>query len=221
MKHIRHFALLCVLLTPSAWAIDIYEDASSYGYDLKQEQEDEIFFYEGRFVDFSLRLGSRTFTQGLGLHFGTGFQFGGSMTYFFTRRFGLELAIDDSMHQFLIDGVSGWATLLDVLLRGKYYFLSDAYSKALLFANPHIFVGGGQFIRTKWLDDVPAKTKDNGFGFDFGAGFEVPIKERQVFLGVEASYQLIFFQDESDKTDEGAPLNGDAVSLLGKITYSF
>ncbi len=200
---------------------DIYEDASAYGYDIKQSQEDEIFFYESRFVDLGLHLGGRTFTGGLGQLFGTGFSAGAFLTYFFTRQFAGEFTVNDSFHQFLIDGRSGWATLLDILGRAKYYFISEGYSKALLFANPYLFVGGGLFIRTKWLNDVPAGTTDQGPGFDFGGGFEIPIKARQVFMGVQGSYQLIFFQDESSKTSRGTPLNGDAINFALTLTYSF
>ena len=82
-------------------------------------------------------------------------------------------------------------------------------------------MGGGLFIRTKWLNDVPADTTDQGPGFDFGGGFEIPIKARQIFMGVQGSYQLIFFQDESDTTARGTRLNGDAINFVMTLTYSF
>lgn len=214
--------LLSFLIMRPSYAIDIYEDASAYGYDLKQEVEDEIFFYEARFIDVGMHLGGRTFTGGLGTQFGTGLSFGGFLTYYFTRRFGMEFTINDSIHQFLIDGVAGWSTLIDILVRGKYYFISDKYSKALLFANPHVFVGGGQFIRTKGINNDTSKTQDNGFGAEFGAGFEVPIQERTLFLGAQASFQLIFFNDENDRADlTGIPFNGDAINFVTTLTYSF
>lgn len=200
---------------------DIYEDASAYGYDVKQEEQDEVFFYESRFVDIGLHLGMRTFTGGLGNLFGLGPSYGGFLTYYFSRHFGLEFTINDSVHQFLIDGIRGWMSILDIILRGKYYFVSDSYSKALLFSNPYIFLGTGEFIRTKWRNDVPASTTDQGFGLEFGGGFEIPLKERQVFLGINSSYQLIFFQDENRRTARGTQLNGDCINLVSTLTYSF
>lgn len=200
---------------------DIYEDASAYGYDVKQEEEDEIFFYESRFVDIGLHGGMRTFTGGLGNLFGLGPSFGGFLTYYFTQSFALEMTLNNSFHQFLIDGVRGWVSLLDIIFRGKYYFVSDSYSKALTYANPHAFLGVGEFIRIKTRSDVPTSTTDQGLGLEFGAGFEVPVKERQVFLGINSSYQLIFFQDENQKTSRGTQLDGDCVNLVATLTYTF
>lgn len=202
-------------------AQDLFEDASAYGYDLKQEAEDELFFYESRFVDIGLHVGGRSFTGGLGQLFGTGLSVGGFIAYFFTRSFAIEFTVNNSWHQFLIDGKKGTAMLLDILGRGKFYFTSDEFSRALTFANPYLFIGGGQFIRTKSRNDVPAQTTDEGPGIEFGGGFEIPLKERQIYLGVKPSYQLIFFQDEDDRTNRGTQLNGDAISFVVNLTYSF
>lgn len=200
---------------------DIYEDASAYGYDLKQEQEDEVFFYESRFVDIGIHGGGRSFTGGLGHLFGLGPSFGLYFDYFFSRRFAMEITVNDSFHRFNIDGESGWATLLDILVRGKFYFVSDGYSKALSFLNPYIFLGGGEFIRTKFSSSVPGSATDQGPGFDFGGGFEIPLKQRLVYMGVQSSYQLIFFQDEDKATSRGTKRDGDAIQFCTTLTYSF
>lgn len=201
--------------------IDVYEDASAFGYDTKQESEDEIFFYESRFVDLGVHVGGRTFTGGLAKLFGTGFCIGGFFDYFFTRRLALEITLNNSWHEFLIDGVRGTATLMDILGRVKLYFVSDSYSKALAFANPYIFLGGGQFIRKQYRTDLNVSNTTLGPGVEFGGGFEIPLKERQLYLGVKPSYQMIFFQDESDKTRRGTQLNGDAINFVASLTYSF
>jgi len=213
--------ILYVPLSTGHTQTDIYEDASYYGYDLKQAEEDEIFFYESRFVDFGLHLGGRTFTGGLGKLFGTGFSIGGYFTYFFSRRFALEITVNNSFHKFLIDGKRGNATVLDVLARGKFYFISDGYSRALSFANPFIFIGGGQFIRSQSRSDIQAKNSTSGPGIEFGGGFEIPLKERTVFLGIKPSYQIVFFHDENNRTELGTKLNGDLVNFVMSLTYSF
>lgn len=202
-------------------AADVFEDASAYGYDLKEESEDELFFYESRFVDIGLHIGGRSFTGGLGQLFGTGFSIGGFIAYFFTRAFALEFTVNNSWHQFLIDGRKGTATLLDILGRAKLYIVGDGFSRALSFANPYLFIGGGEFIRSKTRSDVPATTTDQGPAIEFGGGFEIPLKEKQVYLGVKPSYQMVFFQDENERTARGTQLNGDTISFVANLTYSF
>ncbi len=221
---IRFFLIVIVLffaLPLFGQQSDVFEDASAYGYDLKQQTEDEIFFYESRLVDIGLHIGGRTFTGNLGKLFGTGFNMGGFFTYFFTKQLALEVTINNSWHEFLIDGKRGTATLFDILGRGKFYFVSETYSKALTFANPYIFIGGGQFIRHQQRKDISIDNTSSGPGIEFGGGLEIPLKERQIFLGIKPSYQLIFIQDESDRTDRGTQLNGDAVSFVASFTYSF
>lgn len=223
MNKIPFLALLLTLfLSPTAIAqIDVFEDASAFGYDLREEAEDEIFFYESRFVDLGLHLGGRTFTGGLSRLFGTGLSVGGFFSYYFTRRFALEVTLNNSWHEFLIDGKRGTATIFDILGRAKYYFVSDGYSKALSFANPYLFIGGGQFIRKQHRKDLNVSNTTHGPVIEFGGGFEIPLKERQIFLGIKPSYQLVFFQDESDKTRRGTRLNGDTISFVTSLTYSF
>ena len=216
-------AVLFVSSVPLLWAQteDIYEDASAYGYDLKQQAEDEIFFYESRFVDLGVHLGGRSFTGNLGSLFGTGFSFGGFFAYFFSRSTALEMTVNSSWHEFLIDGKTGHATVWDILARFKYYFTSESYSKALSFANPYLFIGAGQFIRSQSRSDIQAKNKSSGPGIEFGGGFEIPLKERQIFIGIKPSYQLVFFNDESDRTARGTKLSGNLVNFVANITYSF
>ncbi|HBQ21891.1 MAG: hypothetical protein A3D19_01160 [Deltaproteobacteria bacterium RIFCSPHIGHO2_02_FULL_38_15] len=215
------FLILFCLLAMPLYAQDIFEDSAGYGYETKQQQEDEIFFYESRFIDIGLHAGARAFTGGLGTLIGVGPSFGGFFTYFFTKRFAFEISIDDSFHQFLIDGKRGTVSLLDFLLRGKYYFVSESYSRALTFANPYMFLGGGEFIRTQARDDIAVKNQSNAFGAEGGLGFEIPIKQRQVFLGIQGSYQWINFPDENRKTERGTPLNGDCINIVATLTYSF
>ena len=200
---------------------DIFDDASAFGLDLKQEAEDEIFFYESRFVDIGLTLGGRTFTQGLGQLFGTGVSTGGFLTYYFTRQMAGEFSVNASFHEFLIDGINGHSTLIDVIGRLKYYFITEKFSKGLAFANPYIFFGAGQFFRRKSRDDLPVESTDEGPGIEFGAGFEIPLKERQIFLGFKPSFQLIFFSDEGNRTNRGTRLNGDAINWVVSLTYTF
>src|SRR3989338_5986305 len=220
----RLVSLLCcfMLLSPLfAQNDDVYEDASAFGYDLKKEAEDELFFYESRFVDIGLHAGGRAFTGNLAKLFGPGFGVGGFFAYFFTRSFAMEITANNSWHQFLIDGRRGTATVLDVLVRGKFYFVSDGYSKALSFANPYIFFGGGQFIRSQHRSDINVSNTSTGPGVELGGGFEIPLVERQIFLGINPSYQMVFFQDESDTTARGTRLSGDLISFMASLTYSF
>ena len=227
MRNSLFLGVVIMLLTLSfthsllGQATDVFEDASEYGYDVKQQSEDEVFFYESRFVDIGLHAGARTFTGGLARLFGTGPCLGGFFTYFFSRSFGLEVTINNSWHQFLIDGVKGTATVFDILARGKYYFISNEYSKALAFANPYIFIGGGQFIRTQRRSDIAVSNSTSGPGIELGGGFEIPLKEHQVFLGIKPSYQMVFFADESDYTRRGTSLSGDLINFVVNLTYSF
>src|SRR3989338_6277385 len=105
MKKILLRDLLSVIFflnAPLLWAQteDIYEDASAYGYDLKQQAEDEIFFYESRFVDMGVNLGGRSFAGSLRFLFGPGFSFGGFFPYFFSRSTALEMTVNSSWHEF-------------------------------------------------------------------------------------------------------------------------
>jgi hypothetical protein len=219
------FALLlgALLVSPLIYSQndDIFEDSSSYGYDVKKQTEDEIFFYESRFVDLGLHAIGRNFTGGLAKSYGTGFGGGAFLAYYFTRKFALEVTSNVTYHRFLIDSVRGTAYVWDMLARGKYYFVSDRYSRGLSFANPYIFFGGGHFIRKQSRSDISAKNSVSGPGLEIGGGFEFALKEKEVYLGIKPSYQLVFFGDENQRTDQGTSLQGDLINFAVNLTYSF
>ena len=199
---------------------DIYESSEAFGVDLKQEKEDETFFYFGRFLMAGLGTGVRTFTGNLGTIYNPGFEVSGS-TYFFTLGFAAELLTQYSWHEFVVDNVSGNIALLNVNLSTKYYITSTQFTRALVYANPYIMAGVGQYFRFYNSSQFPASGKENALGFNIGGGFEFPVKERVFYIGLRFLYHWIFFKDENQTSSGGTPLDGDALSFLATFSYNF
>ncbi|MBI2027899.1 MAG: outer membrane beta-barrel protein [Deltaproteobacteria bacterium] len=218
------FFLFCSFYIPQnahAQSDDIYEDSDAFGLDHRQEKEDETFFYFGRFFMLGAETGVRTFTGNLGAIYEPGLEIGTYATYFMTLGFSLELMLDYSWHNFVVDNISGTVSLLNVNVNGKYYITSTEFNRALAYANPYVFAGFGQYFRFTGSDAFRRETKENAFGVDFGAGFEFPLSERKLYAGFKTIFHWIFFKDEHMGSVQGTPLDGDAVSFLLTLNYNF
>ncbi|MBI4042042.1 MAG: hypothetical protein HY391_01065, partial [Deltaproteobacteria bacterium] len=122
----------------------VFEDASEFGYEILNEEEEEVFFHRGKFINAGARGGIRFFTGKLGNLYDLGPAFGIFGAYFFSFSLAGELAFDTSFHRFkLTSGQTGVMTLLDILLRLKYYPFSETTVKALADSNPYLSIGAG------------------------------------------------------------------------------
>ena len=217
--------VFATLLTPQqnlcAESDDIYEDSAAFGFDFKQEKEDETFFYFGRFLMLGAEAGLRTFTGNLGTIYDPGLVLGGHLTYFMTLGFSLEFLLEYSWHNYIVDNTSGSLSLLNVDLLGKYYITSTTFTRALVYANPYIFAGIGQYVRFFNSANFPSSGKDASFGFPIGAGFEFPVIEKSFYVGLKFIFHWILFKDEDQTSTGGASLNGDAISIVSTLTYNF
>ena len=200
---------------------DIYEDSAAFGFDFKQEKEDETFFYFGRFLMLGAETGLRTFTGSLGSIYDPGFLVGGHLTNFLTLGFSLELLSEFSWHNFVVDNTSGSIQLLNIDLLAKYYITSTTFTRALVYANPYIFAGVGQYLRFYNSAQFPSSGKDASFGFPLGAGFEFPVVEKAFYVGLKFIFHWILFKDEDQRSTGGTSLDGDTISFVATFTYNF
>jgi len=216
-------AAFFLIYTPSlhAQSDDIYEDSAAFGFDFKQEKEDETFFYFGRFLMLGAETGLRTFTGNLGTIYDPGLVLGGHLTYFLTLGFSIEFLLEYSWHNFVVDNTSGQISLFNIDLLAKYYITSTTFTRALVYANPYIFAGVGQYLRFYNSASFPSSGKDAAFGFPIGAGFEFPVVERVFYVGLKFIYHWILFKDEDQRSTGGTALDGDAISLVATFTYNF
>ena len=214
-------AFLIAPLCLHAQTDDIYEDSAAFGFDFKQEKEDETFFYFGRFLMLGAETGLRTFTGSLGTIYDPGLVLGGHLTYFLTLGLSLEFLTEYSWHNFVVDNTSGTINLFNMNLLVKYYITSTTFTRALVYANPYIFAGMGEYLRFYNSAHFPSSGKDAAFGFPLGAGFEFPVVDRVFYVGLKFIYHWIMFKDEDQRSTGGASLDGDAISFVTTLTYNF
>lgn len=203
-------------------AYDSFEEESgTFGQPVADEYDDEIFFTQGRLLMLGVNVGFRSFTNSLGKIVDIGPEVGGYFDYYFARMFAGELSVNYSLHRHRANDLRGDLGLLDVTMRGKFFLVSDRFSDILDLLNPHISVGAGFYWRFVSEAAFGSSARDVGFGFPFAVGLFIPVVKEDVFIGFDAFYDLIFFGDENTVLTNGDALDGDALGVLGTISFSF
>lgn len=115
----------------------------------------------------------------------------------------------------------------DVMLLLKYYFNTQNVTRGLAELNPYLVGGFSQIYRTITINGVDAVAKDSAFGFNFGAGIEVPMMRNKMFFGMQALYQFVSFADESrvildiNENPTGISPRGDSYLIHGILGVNF
>lgn len=214
-------------------AYDPFADYSEFEQSM-DEEEDTNFFRNGRLLTLGFIGGYRGFTSNLGTYYSGNANFGLFLAFFFDLNFALQLGYVTSDHTLVIPGTSagtvpvqGTVSVSDVSVLIKYYFNTQNVTRGLANLSPYILGGFSQIYRTTTISGQDAFAKDSAFGFNIGAGIEIPMMRNKMYWGVQGVYQVVSFADESkvvlDENDNstGAVLAGDAYLIQGVLGINF
>ena len=213
---------------------DSYDPFADYSeFEENQEQEADInFFRNGRFFTLGVIAGYRGWTDNLKSLYSGGATYGLFLSYFFDLRFALQLSFltgDHSMSFTSPQGtkVSGNIGLTSISVYLKYYFNTQNVTKGLADLNPYLAGGFSQVYRTSTVDGQDAFGKDSATGFDLGFGMEFPMMRNKMYLGWQATYQLVTFRGENteirlaDGERTGIYPTGDTYTFVGILGTNF
>lgn len=211
-------------------AYDPFADYSEFEESM-DEEEDINFFRNGRMLTLGFIGGYRGFTQNLGQIYSGNAAFGLFLSYFFDLRFALQIGYLTSDHTMIVNKtaypVQGTVSVSDIAFLLKYYFNTQNVTRGLAELNPYILGGFSQIYRTTTITGNADSAKDSAFGFNIGAGIEIPMMRNKMFFGLQANYQLISFADEgrviedSQGTKTGVSPAGDSYLVLGVLGINF
>ncbi|MDB2426233.1 outer membrane beta-barrel protein [bacterium] len=194
------------------------------------EEADINFFRNGRFFVLGFLVGQRMFTSKLATVKDPGVEFGFFISYFFNMRFALEFAYTTSSHNFGATISTGKATTtvgmnsLDINM--KYFLNTQNLSRGLASFNPYVIGGIGSITRTNGDAATFEFASESLIGARFGGGLEFPILRDDVYIGAQATYELISFANENqeliiDGESTGIKPTGDAISILMTMGINF
>ncbi|MCM2283094.1 MAG: porin family protein [Bdellovibrionaceae bacterium] len=210
---------------------DPFADYSEFE-ESSEEEEDVNFFRNGRLLTMGFIVGYRDWTGNLGTIYSGDPTFGLYLSYFFDLRFALQFGFLTGSHTLVAVGPSetlnGNVSIADLSFNLKYYFNTQNVTRGLADLNPYIISGFSYLMRTTVIDlaadDV---AKDGAFGFNIGAGIEIPMMRNKMYFGLQGAYQMAAFPDENKsikQSDEVTPVikpSGDSFTALGILGVNF
>ncbi len=219
------------LLAQSDDSYDPFADYSEFD-EAVDEEEDLNFFRNGRLLTLGFIGGYRGWTQTLNKIYAGNVSFGLFICYFFDLRFALQFGFLTSDHLMTISGpgfetIRGNVNMTDITANLKYYFNTQNVTRGLADLNPYVIGGFSQVYRTISVSNEAAYGKDAAFGFNIGAGLEIPMMRNKLFFGAQAVYQYLMFTDENkiitdkNSTPTGVAAAGDSFMVLGVLGVNF
>jgi outer membrane protein W len=211
-------------------AFDPFSDYSEFD-EASDEEADINFFRNGRFFTVGVLAGSRNFTGNFAKQYGQSTAFGLSISYFFDLRsaFALSFITGDHSVNFTTNSgaktYSGNVSLTSLNFDFKYYFNTQNVSRGVADLNPYGILGFAQYYRTYSLDNFEGASRDATMGAELGAGVEIPLMRKKAYLGVQGTYHMVNFADESkefvgsERLD--STLSGDYYNLLLILGMNF
>ena len=228
---------------------DIFSD---FNEDLESAQvlEDERFYRYGRFFSVNLGGGFTTFTGNRGKAYeDNNPTFHLSVNYFLDFQKSITLGVEYSKHTMILDtvvnkdqdiGNLGAVTtdMTRAFVGYKYYIDTSDLGTAITYSNPY-FIGRLEYWyqATKFIDHPDLEPeKGGGIGTGLGMGLEFPIELKASYIGVEALYHVVNFEDKDTQDyrqaidrETGQPVDGSTFGyedLTGNvltliITYNF
>ncbi len=220
-----------LLIAQDEDAYDPFADYSEFD-GASDEEEDVNFFRNGRLLTMGFIAGYRGWTGNLDSIYSSDPTFGLFLSYFFDLRFALQFGFLTGSHTFVAQGPSetlqGNVSLADISFHLKYYFNTQNVTRGLADLNPYLIGGFSHLMRTTVIDVAQDDVaKDTAFGFNAGAGIEIPMMRNKMFFGLQGAYQLISFPDEnryirqSDNTTQIIKPAGDAFIMLAILGTNF
>lgn len=213
--------------------IDGYDPFSDYSEfeESGEEEADLHFFQNGRFFTLGFMMGYRMFTEELGNITEGGIPFGFFLSFFFDLRFAMQFSFVTGANNYNFTTPNGTlveasSTVDQFGVTMKYYFNVQNVTKGLEAINPYLILGIDQISRTAATSNSLDIAKENSMGLDTGVGVEFPILNREMFLGAQATYHLINFDNEGEEIIVGVENTkikprGDAVSALIILGINF
>ena len=215
-------------------AYDPFADYSEFE-ETADEEEDLNFFRNGRLLTVGFLGGYRGWTGTLGSLYSSGPTFGLYLCYFFDLRFALQFGYvtnETTLHIPARAGagsavIDGNINIDDLQVLLKYYFNTQNVTRGLASLNPYVVGGFSQVYRTTTVSGNQNFGKDSAFGFDIGAGLELPMMRNKMYFGGQALYQIINFSDankdflDAQGVDTGVKGSGSSFTLMAVLGINF
>lgn len=220
-----------ILVSQADDSYDPFADYSEFD-EAVDEEEDLNFFRNGRLLTLGFIGGMRGWTGSLNKIYSANMSFGLFICYFFDLRFALQFGFLTSDHVLGVSGpgfttIRGNVNITEIAANLKYYFNTQNVTRGLADLNPYLLGGFSQIYRTTTVSGETDYGKDSAFGFNVGAGIEVPMMRNKLFFGLQAMYQYIMFPDEAkvmvdtNSIPTGVSPAGDSFTLLGVLGVNF
>ncbi|MBF0298915.1 MAG: hypothetical protein HQK51_09360 [Oligoflexia bacterium] len=162
-----------------------------------------------RVYSFNISSGLTTFSGNRGdAYEDKGPSLGLSFLYYFNKKMAIGIGTAYSKHYMLVNsptrGFSQGAGLIEVSMLEsfvlyRYYvnFDSTATNKFIQYTNPYLTTRAEFWNQTNKYVDLTNSPNDthNSLGVALGGGFEFPIKVARSYIGIEALYHFVNFQD--------------------------
>lgn len=221
-----------ILLAQDSYdAYDPFADYSEFE-EASEEEADIHFFKNGRFFTLALFGGYRSFTGTYNQLYSPSGNFGVSLSYFFDLKFAFQISYTTGSHDLNLilkngDPYSGTLKVQGTGFDIKYYMNTQNVTKGLATFNPYLGLGISQLSRTQTLSTQTSDTaKENSMAFQATAGFEIPMMRNKMYVGAEAQYQYVGFQDEGsllvvNDINQGIERNGDLYRVNFIVGFNF
>lgn len=209
-----------------------YDPFTDYSeFDEESDEEADInFFRNGRFFTVGLATGYRGFTGNFADIYGGAPTFGLFLSYFFDLRLAFTLGFQTGDHtvdfKTSSNTYSGNVSITSLNFDLKYYLNTQNVTRGLADLNPYIIGGLAQFYRTYTIAGLDGYSRDSSMGVDVGAGIEIPLMRKKAYLGIQAVYHYVNFEDENKsyvQTGERLEKNlqGDFYDIMAIIGMNF
>ena len=210
-------------------AFDPFTDYSEF--DEESDEEADInFFRNGRFFTVGLVFGYRGFTGNFASAYQASTTYGVFLSYFFDLRFAFQLGYQTGDHAVSFstnaDNYTGNVSISTLNFDLKYYLNTQNVTRGLADLNPYLLGGFAQFYRTYTISKLDGYNRDATMGAEVGVGLEIPLMRKKAYLGIQATYHYVNFNDENKQYINGteklnAPLSGDLYDTLLILGMNF
>jgi hypothetical protein len=219
---------------------DAYDPFADYSeFEASADEEADIhFFKNGRFFNLAFMIGGRGFTEELGNLNKGGVAYGMAFTYFFDLRTAIQVSYVHSEHDFSVpsgtnslgqnyNAFSGNTALSSIAAHMKYYFNTANVTRGFADLNPYAIGGFAVNYRNITIQGEDVVVKSSPTSMDIGAGIEIPIARKKMYVGFEAMYHYVRFPDEGYtlhddiQTDTEIKPRGDFYSAMFLLGINF
>ena len=209
---------LTLIISAPSHANDAYDPFIDYSeYDDNGDEEADVnFFKNGKQFTLHFVGGYRGLTGELGAKvYDPAISYGLGLNFFMDLRLAIQFHYILSNHNYefndtLNNEYEGSSNFHDLGLSIKYYINTQNVIRNLAKLNPYLLLGFSYVNRVTKAStsnaDTSSKLFDStaGYGANLGGGFEIQMSNKKFYIGGEAIYQLVTFEDEGT---EITPLN--------------